>query len=158
MKRIICASVIIFSFLNFSGCSKSSSGGASASFTILSSAKWQLVSDTAVRNVPGGGTQTVDVFAGLAPCVTDNYLLFNSDGTFTTDEGATKCNSSDPQTKLTGIWLLSSSDVVLQMPDPVSGLVVTGNIVQLDDNTLKFQFSSDIGVQAVNTEVFKHIK
>lgn len=43
---------------------------------------------------------TIDLFATLSPCKKDNVWHFDAtNNTFTLDEGATKCDAADPQTK-----------------------------------------------------------
>lgn len=61
---------------------------------------WQKTSilmsvDSILDTVP-----TIDLFASLSPCKKDNVWHFDAtNNTFTLDEGATKCDAADPQTK-----------------------------------------------------------
>lgn len=52
---------------------------------------------------------TFNVYSSLPACQKDNTSTFNANLTTTDDEGATKCNSGDPQTT-SGVWALSNSD------------------------------------------------
>jgi hypothetical protein len=43
-------------------------------------------------------------------CDKDDVYSFKTDGTFTKEEGATKCNSNDPTIIGSGTWTLSSDE------------------------------------------------
>lgn len=61
---------------------------------------------------PGILGQT-NAFAVLDTCLTDDIYMFRSDSVFTQDEGLTKCNGGDSQTRLQGTWTYSNADTVL---------------------------------------------
>jgi len=46
----------------------------------------------------GDGTDESDVYAIIEPCIKDDHTTFFANGTGELDEGASKCNQSDPQT------------------------------------------------------------
>lgn len=95
-----------------------------------------------------------DVYATLQPCEKDNNTLFVKDGSITLDEGATKCNSGDPQTvPNSGTWALNANDTKLNLDIKVGGNPFKGNfnIVSLTDNNLTL--SLDTATIAGNTNV-----
>ncbi len=159
MKNIVGLLILVVPVLIFAGCKKSSSNTPAGPGAILATGKWQLTSDSSVQTTPGGGgTVTKNLFTDLQPCVADNFYLFSSIGITSTDEGATKCNAGDAQTKTTGTWQLQNGDTQLEMLEPVSGQLIIADMLQLDDNILKLHFTISAGITQVNTEVFTHIK
>ncbi len=68
-------------------------------------------------------------------CNKDDLYIFNKDKTFIVDEGATKCNSSDPQTKAQDIWSLSADSTSLIFN--YNKVNISGKIVDLSNTTLK---------------------
>jgi hypothetical protein len=72
----------------------------------------------------------------LQACQKDNTLLFVATGTGTVDEGATKCNSGDPQT-IPFTWSFANAEAELN----VSATLFTGgstvfNIITLSESQL----------------------
>lgn len=70
----------------------------------------------------------------------DNIQTFSSNGSYEETEGATKCDSSDPNIFDHGLYTLSSDGKTLstRSVDEIVPTVVT--VLQLDDNTLKFSY------------------
>jgi len=53
----------------------------------------------------------------LPSCQTDNILSFNTSGTGTVDEGATKCNAGDPQiTSFNWVFQNSETEILFSAP------------------------------------------
>ncbi|MCB0527568.1 MAG: lipocalin family protein [Saprospiraceae bacterium] len=67
-------------------------------------------------------------------CDKDDCITFNEDKTLDFDEGAVKCDPSDPQTA-TGTWSLSADGTTLTLNDPNSGSF-TGTVTELTDSKL----------------------
>ena len=91
----------------------------------------------------------------------DNTITFKTGGTWTEDEGSTKCSNSDPQTD-NGTWVLSNSDKTLTITTSNnSGGLDAGAyyVEQLDGSTLKISTSdTDSATKAVTkfTATFSH--
>lgn len=60
------------------------------------------------------------------------------------DEGATKCNTSDPQEKTLGNWSLTASDTKLSMSDG-SGNAIDADILTLNSSTLTIRYVTNYG-------------
>ena len=135
MKQVFYVSSFLAIILFSAGCSKSGdSPSSSGTKATLTSGKWQITGGTVSLSYPGIPTTTADVTTALPACILDNYTIFETDGTGTTDEGATKCDASAPQVKKNnGTWSLQENDTKLIISDPASGLTVTCNILQLTD-------------------------
>jgi hypothetical protein len=74
-------------------------------------------------------------------CQRDNFIKFNADKTLTADEGAMKCNTTDPQTKA-GTWSFSSNDTKLNLVDPTQGgAPIPFDIITLSATTLHIRYT-----------------
>ncbi|MDO6433861.1 hypothetical protein Q4E93_24860 [Flavitalea sp. BT771] len=92
--------------INWASCSKSNSDSNSANVTLLTKSVWKF--DTAGIDMNNDGNIDQED-PSLEACFKDNTYLFNKDSTVVMDEGATKCNSADPQTA-TYSWSLTNSN------------------------------------------------
>ena len=131
MKRLNLVALLGLSMsLLFSACSKSdSNSNASKTKTqLLTQASWKF---------SGATVNGADVSSLISPCQKDNILTFSATGgTGTLDEGATKCNASDPQTT-PFTWSFTNNEATLH----VSAVFFTGGsndftIVSLTDTQL----------------------
>ena len=94
---------------------------------------WKLTGST----VNGG-----DAFSALENCFTDDLFIYTKDRKYTHDEGATKCDSSDPQVAETASWSLQQNLLTYVYPDNSSETYVVN---QLTATTLKFSFTLNLG-------------
>jgi hypothetical protein len=133
MKKLIILTLVISG--TFSACKKKDeTTPASKSKTELITAHyWKLSAFTVNPPIDVGGTQVTDVYDQLEACTKDDLIKFNTDKTYIEDEGATKCDPSDPQT-YTSTWNFNSTETIVT----VDGSDMT--IVNLSDNELKCTF------------------
>ena len=98
---------------------------------------------TALTINPAVNSMT-DFYAFLPACTKDDLTKFNSDGTVNFDEGATKCDSGDPQTTY-GTWSFNSDQTVLSVTS--EGLTEAYTISELTETVLKFSYTmvDDLG-------------
>ena len=124
--------------------------------TTLTSGSWKMVSSTSVIEYPAPvGTQTVDLFALMQPCVKDNLYIFKTDNTTVSDEGATKCNSSDPQQKTAGTWALINNNTKLQITE--NSTSITADILTLNSSTLELRYVTTYGgMNSTTTTKYTH--
>jgi PKD repeat protein len=61
------------------------------------------------------GTTTTDVYFQMDDCGKDDIFSFKTNGTWTNEEGATKCDSNDPTIIGSGSWTLSSDETVFSV-------------------------------------------
>jgi hypothetical protein len=110
---------LLVGFVVFS-CKKSSSGGSSNNnVQLVTSATWKY--DTATLDYNKDGKPDLPIPPGqISPCVLDNTITFRADSTGTLDEGATKCNSGDPQTTPFK-WYFKNNGDSLYSPNPIFG-------------------------------------
>lgn len=127
--------------LLFGACKKDDDNGGTSSGRkgTLTTGKWRILSSSAVIEYPAPlGTQTIDAMSSLPACERDNLYIFNADGTGTTDAGATKCNTSDPQTESAGTWALINGDTQLTVND--GGMTITSDIQTLDNSSMVLKY------------------
>jgi len=128
----------------FVACKKSPAVIVKTNTQIISQSSWKF--DHATVN----GT---DVSSLIQGCQKDNILVFASAGTGTLDEGATKCNSGDPQSAAF-TWNFASNETVLH----VSTVLFTGGssdftVVTLNDTQLVLSQNINISGTTQNAVV-----
>jgi len=145
MKHLNHIAVLIISLsLFFAACSKSNSSSSKTKTELISQSSWKF------SNAKVSGA---DVSAFLQTCQKDNILVFAAAGTGTLDEGATKCNSGDPQSN-PFTWNFATNETVLH----VSAVLFTGgssdfDIVSLTDTQLVLSQNITVSGSAQNAVV-----
>lgn len=81
-------------------------------------------------------------------CDKDDTYTYNTDKSYKQDEGATKCDSDDPQT-LTGTWSFNSSETIITSTVVESGISISYDqeIIELSSSTLKVKYTI-FGIEA----------
>jgi hypothetical protein len=133
MQRLIwTAASLMTLMLIWTACSKKNSGNnnTNSNMTLMTQAVWKY--DTSGFDLTGDGK--ID-FADtlLEPCFKDNTYQFKKDSTVVVDEGATKCNSADPQTA-TYSWSITSGTPAILRSDADS-ILANGVTVQTLNST-----------------------
>lgn len=152
MKKILLLAVTATTLLG--SCKKDdkkdSSTGTEAK---IADKKWKLTA----HSYTYGGT-TSDGYASLPGCQTDNFYVFAADKSISADEGATKCSSSDPQTRTSGTWELRSGgkELFVSGAEAVYGIKeLTLNIIESSSSTLKVKYTTTIGGPSIeNTATY----
>ncbi len=124
----------LIALLTFTGCQKDDPPPPTK--TELISRDWKVTAMTAVFPAPIG---TVDILSQLDACEKDNIIKIKADGTYTVDEGATKCDPTDPQTVETGNWAFTSNETKLTILDD------TWDIVSLSATSLVLKQDTPAG-------------
>jgi len=114
---------------------------------------FKLTASTVSPAYPYGGTLITDFYAQYSACSTDNIYRFNTNGTFSYDEGPSLCNVGDPQT-YTGTWVFGNNETKLT-------ITFTGNpgdtydILQNDGNILKLTYTAiESGITYTITDTY----
>jgi len=132
----------------FFGCKKSKNDTPKTKTDLITQASWKF------DNATVGG---FDVSSFLQTCQKDNTITLAANGSGVVDEGATKCNASDPQT-VNFSWNFASNETVLH----VSTILFTGgssdfNIVTLTETQLVVSQNITVSGTTQNAVVtFKH--
>ena len=112
--------------------------------------KWRV---TAQVSVLAGLTS--DDYASLPECERDNYKEFRSGGVYLEDEGATKCDPSDPQ-ETTATWTISSDGRTLSISF-FGFFSFNYEILELTDNTLRYRVNDVLGTGLSTTTTLTKI-
>lgn len=94
MKALSLIALLSFLFL---ACSKDDKP--KSRMDLLTNGPWHVTNYTIdpAFDWDGDGTQETDIYSVMEPCIKDDRTTFHSNGSGELDEGATKCDDSDPQ-------------------------------------------------------------
>lgn len=112
MRYYTLLAVLFSAVLFVGGCKKKDDPSAKE---VLTSHSWKI---TAHTSDPALGTFGTDIYAQLAiypSCTKDNIFYFESNGNYRQEEGASKCNDTDPVIKESGTWTLTSDEKTLSI-------------------------------------------
>gem|GEM_PF-1318592 len=101
---------------------------------------WKLTAKTVspARAPQLGADPVTNWYPQLQNCETDNLKKYMADNTVTFDEGATKCDSNDPQTEK-GSWLYNSNSTIIT--ETRDDAVIDYKIVSVNDTQLKVTYT-----------------
>jgi len=150
--------LVILSVAVIVGCKKddNNNNGGTSKTQLLTTGSWKLTSDyiDPAVDVNGDGVADHEVFSFYDACDKDDMIIFKSDGTVTFDEGASKCDPTDPQSE-NSTWKFASNETQLVVGDASSGETVT--LVELSATVLKFRSSFAVqGVTYNETMTYGH--
>jgi hypothetical protein len=92
----------------------------------------------------------------LEACRTDNSLKFEKNGTGVSEEGATKCNTGDPQSSSFN-WNFADNEATLVMSNNVYSLL-NGRFKILELSASAFRLSKDTVILGQNSAVIVNLK
>lgn len=100
--------------------------------------EWRLTNLTAILPVDydNDGDGETQIYAEMPACQQDNLFSFVNDSVYVVKEGATKCNSTDPDISYTDTWAIAYPVLNLGGQD--------WTIETLDDHNLVFYFATQI--------------
>lgn len=118
----------------------------------LTAGNWKVTGMTINPGIEVAGIVITDIYYLMVQdCAKDNLIKFNTDGSVTDDEGATKCSSDDPQTTTDGTWTLSTDSKTLTIyypeSDPAPATIVSLNGTKL---VVTSQLLEDFGFGETN--------
>ncbi len=129
--------IALFSLSILSACKKDDDAKPKSKTDMLASAagkKWVMTAATFTFKA-GSQTQIIDALADVQNCDKDDVSIFFSNKKFEGREGATKCNTNDPDLTGEGTWTFNSAETQLTVIE--SGSSDTYDIKELTNNTLK---------------------
>ena len=139
MKIFFALAGLSFLGIGFLSCSKDSKTVSTATKTDNLVASAWVYENSGVDNDRNG---TIDVPLStiaptlIQPCKIDNPLTFKKDNTGSTDEGATKCTATDPQTS-SFIWNFADNEASINISNSIFSLVNgKSKIVTLNSTSL----------------------
>lgn len=154
MKKLIYSiSVLTILAVTFTSCKKDDDNDepTKSNKELLTAGGWITVSG--VINPPLWGSS--NWFADYEPCEQDNIVILSTDGKYTEDEGATKCNTDDPQTVESGTWTMTADEK--SFTTVADGTTTVFVIQSISETELNVTVSDVIdGVSYTNTMKLKH--
>lgn len=118
--------------LSLGACSKN--GDKKTTLVLLTQSSWKYQ----IAGLDSDFNGTVDLEdPDLKDCDKDDITTFKTDNTGIFDEGATKCDPDDPQTKAFS-WQFSNGENEIQY------LGILFKILSIDDNTLKVYYEENV--------------
>lgn len=112
---------------------------------MLTNGKWKLTAQTISPAIDWDfdGDLDTDLYVIMDACIKDDFAIFRTDGTVEENEGASKCDASDPQSEILA-WSLKNNDQTLQL----DGEDFT--IEEMNESTMRLKIS-DSGVTILST-------
>ena len=138
--------VIMSATIALSACKKDASPVSKTD--LLTASQWKMTAFTvdpgfpifdALGNITGYST---DMYSSMESCSKDDTFKFNSDNSVKFDEGASKCDSSDPQST-SGTWSLKTNETILSLID--NGSAQDYTIMELTARILKMKYTQTDG-------------
>ena len=127
-----------FAIMVIASCKKDSVKTPVTNTTLISASVWKY--DTAAIDANNDGTMDTAIPQGtIADCDKDNSATFVSDGSGIADEGALKCNDSNPQTTAFN-WSFSTDEKKITFSGPVFS-VVDGEVTVLELTSTSLKIS-----------------
>lgn len=147
MKSLIRLTLIAVSAMFIlASCSKDEEEVSKTRTELLTQADWKIVSD---MNKSGSDPWN-DEISSYDACELDNYLSFKIDHTAVYDEGATKCDPSDPQIE-SGVWAFTDNDTRINL----NGASFTLDELSATTLTISFSYTYN-GVTEYIKQTYKH--
>ncbi|HEV8285275.1 MAG TPA: DUF5004 domain-containing protein [Chitinophagaceae bacterium] len=89
--------------------------------------KWKQIAGTYSPAYYG----ETDYFSSYPPCDKDDIIEFKSDNTYELNEGATKCDASDPQILITGNYSVNTDFTTLNILGQTVNIELTTNSLKV---------------------------
>ena len=92
-------------------------GGGTSRTAMLTAKNWSAISIQINPGIDinGDGTTETDLTPFYNPCALDDFYKFNTDMSYTLDEGASKCDPNSPQLIESGSWAWSTGETQLTL-------------------------------------------
>ena len=132
----------------FAACGKDDDNGNGTNTEKLTDGQWKVTASTGTFDLIGT-QQTVDIYALLDACEKDNLAQFKSDGTLVADEGATKCDPSDPQQE-NGTWQFNTDETRLVVAG--ADYSFDAEILELTNSKLRVKYVTNFNGTSTTTE------
>ena len=137
---------ISFSLFLFS-CKKDSTTSATKT-DLITKAAWKF--QDAGADMDKNGTIDLSISSQLQDCEKDNTLTLRADGTGILDEGATKCDPSDPQSSNV-TWSFSNNESLLNFTGAgILGISGQFKILSLTETALSFSKDTTLNGTALS--------
>ncbi|MDI3322299.1 hypothetical protein [Pinibacter soli] len=152
------AAIVMLSVAAMTGCKKDDSKTSNKSKTeLLTTGSWKQTSIyfSPAVDWDGDGHKENEVINLYSPCDRDDLMTFKTNGTVVNDEGASKCDPSDPQVIETTHWKFADNETKIVIGDP--GVEESAQLLELTSSVLKVKVTMEEGgVTYTETLTFGH--
>lgn len=121
---------------------------------LLTTSAWRV--DIAGIDQDRNGTVDISLMALLPTCLTDNSITFRGGNAGTTDEGASKCNSTDPQTS-NFTWSFADNETSLNVSNSVL-TQINGKSKILELSAAALRLTKDTVIGGATTALVVNLK
>lgn len=140
MKNIILKPLTIFLIvIAFESCKKDDK----TKTELLTEHDWVLNSAIVNPPFPYGGTLITNLYEQYPACYKDDIYNFAENGTYLIDEGASKCNTGDPQVHETGTWTFNADETIIHFSSNAGSYEWSVN--ELNSSILKSIYTESTG-------------
>ncbi|MBN2273289.1 MAG: hypothetical protein JXK95_03065 [Bacteroidales bacterium] len=108
---------------------------------IITQKPWILTASTVNPALETDYGLISDFFAIYPDCLRDDIWVFKTTGSFTKEEGVSRCNQSDPTVWDVGTWSFSSDETVLITSSDIYG-ISEYEIVELTTAVMKLRYEA----------------
>jgi hypothetical protein len=133
--------IALFSLFTLASCDKDKDPKAKSKEDLLTDKRWKTTALTVNPGFvnPNNGAIITDLFNQFySDCSKDDYVQFMKNGQYISDQGATRCDATDPQTE-TGTWVFNGDKTKVTITS--GGESYTADVLELTDNTAKLQYT-----------------
>jgi len=149
MKNSILLTLVLITITaSFNSCKKDKEEDVVATpktkMQLLCGKNWKLTAEICDPAIDwnGSGAVSTNVYNQMQSCETDDITIFNTNGTYTNDEGVSKCNATDPQT-ITGSWVFNINETIITVTKS-DATTYSYNIISLNETTFVLSVSEVI--------------
>jgi len=105
-------------------------------------------------DIDNDGTQENNLIPYIQACTLDDFFDFNTDGSYTVEEGASKCDPNDPSIVDSGDWLWNSDNTRLIF-ESSSGTNSEAEIISISATEMVVEFTTvNQGVTYTETQTW----
>lgn len=118
---------------------------------LISSKPWKYFAWTVNPGLKDSvGNTFTDYLANLDPCLRDDIFIFEANTNLTLDQGPTKCDPNEDQTKI-GLWFFVNNQTAVKMNNTTYGLEL------LTEDSMRWNFNDVQGTTThTHTITFVH--
>lgn len=152
MRLLILLGTIL---LLFTACSKNKTAGNKTE--LLTAKPWKVVKDSISPGRTIGGQLVTDLYTKYFPCEKDDYLVFNTDGTFELNNGQLRCGNDMQFIK--GTWFLTDGETKLNVSPETNAFGTPSELLELTDKKLTLTWYSrnaDGSIARIHILYFTH--
>jgi hypothetical protein len=141
ITKLFLAFFIITLSIGINSCKKDSTDETTTPPTkteLLTASSWKITAQTISPAIDTLGSLKTDLYAITEACSQDDLYNFNASGTYSFEEGATKCSPTADQIWDSGTWAFNGDETqITTLSSEVGSTTVTFNLIELTATKIK---------------------